>query len=171
MGQGMVINFVVNEVAGGWEPTDTRLGGSEEAVVRWAEEFVKQGHEVRVYRNGHGGFHAHNGVHYEDRELYGQHGGDICINVKSSEIPPKEPTIYLTNETNASDLDLSAYQAVVWPSQWCIDNIDHSVLNANVWQYVGAGDFLINNEQMALLFMLRWEAKWYDTGQSALGFC
>lgn len=127
----MVINFVVNEVAGGWEPTDARLGGTEEAVVRWAEEFVKQDHEVRVYRNGHGGFHAHNGVHYEDRELYGQHGGDICINVKSSEIPPKEPTIYFTNELNASDLDLSKYDAVVWPSNWAKDNIP--VNNKNVY--------------------------------------
>jgi glycosyltransferase involved in cell wall biosynthesis len=49
--------------------------------------------------------------------------GDICINIKSSEVAPKEPTLYLTNETNADQLDLSKYLGVIWPSQWCVDNI------------------------------------------------
>jgi glycosyltransferase involved in cell wall biosynthesis len=131
------VNILVNEIAGGWEPTDTRLGGTEESVVRWSEELVRRGHEVRVYRNPRNPVEAANSVYdlsgirlwYSPRENY--HGdGDVCINIKSSEVAPKEPTIYFTNETNASDLDLSAYKAVVWPSQWAKDNI--AVNNPNV---------------------------------------
>jgi glycosyltransferase involved in cell wall biosynthesis len=52
------------------------------------------------------------------------HGGaDICINIKDSEVPPKEPTLYLTNETNADKLDLSKYLGVIWPSQYAVDTI------------------------------------------------
>lgn len=103
------INFLVNKVAGGWKPNDKRLGGSEESVVEWAKELRKRGHIVTIYDN-------------DTRNSYSG-GGDICINVKSSEIAPKEPTLYLTNETNASELDLSAYLGVIWPSQWAVDNI------------------------------------------------
>lgn len=118
----MRINFLVNHVAGGWEPTDTRLGGTEESVVRWAEELVRRGHTCMIFRNGRNDLDGFNGVYYENRNNY-KGLGDICINVKSSEIAPKEPTLYLTNETNASDLDLSKYLGVIWPSQWCVDNI------------------------------------------------
>lgn len=123
----MRINFLVNEVSDGWEPTNTRLGGTEESVVKWAEEFVKQGHSVWVYYNQRtygmkqelGG-----GVMWVPRTAYSEFEPvDICINIKSSEVAPKEPTLYLTNETNASDLDLSAYKGVIWPSQWAVDNI------------------------------------------------
>jgi glycosyltransferase involved in cell wall biosynthesis len=122
----MRLNFLVNEVAGGWEPTDTRLGGTEESVVRWAETLAERGHNVKVFRNGtKPGYNNHvNGVVYFPRDDYLDYdGGDICINIKSSEVPPQEPTLYFTNETNASALDLNAYKAVIWPSQWCIDNI------------------------------------------------
>lgn len=133
----MRINFLVNEVAGGWEPTDKRLGGTEESVVRWAKEFGRRGHTVYVYRNGRmsecdmgqNGITGPN-VWFMERNGY-KGGGDICINIKSSEIAPKEPTLYLTNETNASDLDLSKYLGVIWPSQWCVDNIP--VNNPNVF--------------------------------------
>lgn len=122
----MRVNFLVNEIAGGWEPTDTRLGGTEESVVRWAEELCKIGHEVVVYRNPRINWpthmHAHGNVPYFDRAWYNG-GGDICINLKSSEVDPKEPTIYLTNETDAGDKDLSKYLGVVWPSEWAADNI------------------------------------------------
>lgn len=122
----MVINFLVNEVFDGWESTDTRLGGTEESVVRWAEELVKQGHEVSVWRNGRNPKGkwciSHNGVSYLPRKDYfGEK--DICINIKSSDIAPKEPTIYLTNETNANTLDLILYDCVVWPSEWARDHI------------------------------------------------
>lgn len=130
----MRINFLVNHVHGGWEPIDTRLGGTEESVVRWAEELSGRGHSVIVYRNGSGYYPDnichHGNVDYMDRKDY-EGGGDICINVKSSEVSPKEPTIYFTNETNATDLDLSAYDAVVWPSNWAKDNIP--VNNKNVF--------------------------------------
>lgn len=115
----MRINILVNEVGTGWEPTDTRLGGTEESVVRWAGELNKRGHEAHVYRNGRGKRHPKN---YHERWEY-EGGGDICINIKSSDIPPKEPTLYLTNETDADKLDLSAYLGVIWPSQWAVDNI------------------------------------------------
>lgn len=129
----MRINFLVNEVAGGWEPTDTRLGGTEESVVKWAEELTKHGHLVNVYRNGrtnerHIPFGNFPCYLPRDEEM---RPADICINIKSAEIAPKEPTLYLTNETNASDLDLSAYDGVIWPSQWAADNIP--VNNDNVY--------------------------------------
>lgn len=128
----MRINILVNEVAGGWEPTDARLGGTEEAVVRWAEDLTKLGHRVVVYRNSNNinPTQLHNGVRYEQRGLY-LGNGDVCINIKSSDIPPLEPTLYLTNETNATDLDLSKYDGVVWPSQWAAKNI--RVNNDNVY--------------------------------------
>jgi glycosyltransferase involved in cell wall biosynthesis len=128
----MRINFLVNEVNGGWEPTDTRLGGTEESVVRWAEDLTDKGHHVLVFRNTPLDI-VINGVGYKPREFY-QHWpdkADICINIKSSEMPPKEPTLYLTNETNASDLDLSKYLGVIWPSKWCVDNIP--VNNSNTF--------------------------------------
>lgn len=119
------MNFLVNEVEGGWEPTDKRLGGTEESVKEWAFELAKRNHEVTVYRNSK---HSETDYLYKDLVWYKprtwyQGGSDICINVKSSDIAPKEPTLYLTNETNASDLDLSAYAGVIWPSQWAVDNI------------------------------------------------
>jgi glycosyltransferase involved in cell wall biosynthesis len=139
------INFLVNEVASGWKPTDTQLGGTEESVVRWAEELARQGHVVMVYHNsndedwddftyrsehrGSRGDGTYNGVWYTPREAYTNPEaydpieGAVCINIKSSEVKPKEPTIYFTNETDASDLDLNEYSAVIWPSRWSRDNI------------------------------------------------
>lgn len=105
----MKISFLVNHINGGWKPTDTRLGGTEESVVKWTEELRRRGHEVIIYDN-------------DNRDSY-DGGEDVCINLKSWDIAPKVPTIYLTNETDADKRDLSAYDAVVWPSQWCIDNI------------------------------------------------
>lgn len=128
----MRINFLVNPVTGGWEPTDARLGGTEESVVQWAEELARQGHTVTVFRNPGGeDLPMWGDVYYARREEYpNKRGQGVTVNVKSSDIKPIEPTIYFTNETNASDLDLSAYNAVVWPSQWAKDNIP--VNNPNV---------------------------------------
>lgn len=128
----MRISFLVNKVVGGWEPNNARLGGTEESVVQWAEELVKKGHGVRVYYSSHsrdlmGYTDLSSRVVYMNRHYYEKDapglGFDVCINVKSSEISPKESTLYLTNETNASELDLSAYEGVIWPSQWAVDNI------------------------------------------------
>lgn len=127
------IEFLVNEVRGGWEPTDKRLGGTEESIVRWAEELRKRGYLVGVYRNGKhhpdtttGRLAHHNGVDYSERDSFHNMDdglGAVCINVKSPEVKPQIPTLYLTNEVNADGLDLSAYDGVIFPSQWCVDNI------------------------------------------------
>jgi glycosyltransferase involved in cell wall biosynthesis len=131
----MRINFLVNEVKNGWEPIDKRLGGTEESIVRWAQELSSRGHSVTVYHNKSEksknipAFSHHQGVQYIDRGHYlndtspSRKKADVCINVKSSDISPVEPTLYLTNETNASELDLSAYDAVAWPSNWALENI------------------------------------------------
>lgn len=122
----MRINFLVNQVQGGWEPTDTRLGGTEESVVRWAEELAKRGHRVNVYSNLREDKDVplnHNGVTYYDRTEWVYMPMDGCINIKSSEVAPKEPTLYLTNETDATSKDLSKYLGVIWPSEWALENI------------------------------------------------
>lgn len=120
----MRINFLVNHVAGGWEPTDARLGGTEESVVRWAETLTDLGHAVNVFYNGREGWSMRSSYEaaYWPREDY-QGGGDVCINIKSPEVGPEEPTIYFTNETDAGSKDLSMYAGVAWPSEWAADNI------------------------------------------------
>ena len=130
----MKITFLVNEVFNGWSPTDTRLGGTEESVVRWAEELVKRKHQVIVFNNGQEKPYNHKGVYYAPRNYYineYEGGADICLNVKSSKVAPKEPTLYLTNETDAGDLDLSKYLGVIWPSSWALENIP--VNNSNLF--------------------------------------
>lgn len=131
----MRINFLVNEVHGGWEPTDRRLGGTEESVVQWAEELVRRGCWVQVFRNGRGGYKNKgievdwlnvDGVQYEERDKWWPvraKGTDITINVKSADKPPIGPTLYLTNETDATSKDLLAYDAVIWPSEYALENI------------------------------------------------
>lgn len=128
----MTISFIVNDVAfidyknleavWGWEPTDKRLGGTEESVVRWAEELVKRGHKVNVFKNGKTES-THNGVNYYQTEAYVRYPADFYITVKASHIKPAGPTLYLTNETDVSEADLSAYLGVIWPSEWARDNI------------------------------------------------
>lgn len=128
----MRLNFLVNHIVGGWEPTDIRLGGTERGIQEWAEELVRKGHEVYVFRNGHknSGMQVHGGVIYQERSTYHGHG-DICINVKSPEQVPLEPTIFYTNNTDADQLDLSKYSAVIQISEWAKDNI--SVNNPKVY--------------------------------------
>lgn len=129
----MIIHFIVNDVAymdyknltavWGWEPDDNRIGGTEESVVKWAEELRKRGHQVVVYRNGTN--REFNGAQYMDSKGYEpDDSADVYINIKSSHVKPKnKPMLYLTNETDASDVDLSMYSGVIWPSQWAVDNI------------------------------------------------
>lgn len=120
----MRINFILNEIQGGFEPDDVRLGGSEDSVVQWAEHLVKRGHKVFVYRNSPDRKipYFHNGVIYDERKYYNG-GGDICINVKSSDTPIQEKTIYLTNEIDADKLDLKKFLGVIWPSEWAEEHI------------------------------------------------
>lgn len=117
----MKISFLCNPVyPNGWSPNDTRLGGTEESVVEWSRLLGARGHSVVVYQNGFTG--TRDGVVYADRDNFQDRGG-VTINLKSSEVPPHGPTLYLTNETDASRLDLSAYDCVIWPSRWARDNI------------------------------------------------
>lgn len=127
----MQISFLVNEVSGGWSPTDKFLRGTEESVVKWAEGLEKKGNRVEVYHNSPDGhYEEFNNVIYLPRDSY-IGGGDICINVKCSDIQPRERALYLTNETDASRLDLRSFDAVIWPSRWAMDNI--GVNNPNVF--------------------------------------
>lgn len=130
----MRINILVNNVFDGWQPTDARLGGTEESVVEWAAELATREHEVHVFHNSpNSSWHefSPNGVgnkgtaSYWPREYYLEQKrfNDVCINIKSPEVAPKEPTFYLTNETDAGRHDLSAYEGVIWPSKWAADNI------------------------------------------------
>jgi glycosyltransferase involved in cell wall biosynthesis len=135
----MKIVFFVNDVAymdyknqtaiWGWEPDDKRLGGTEESVREWAKELVIRGHEVNIYRNGKSKDarelnYGKGTVNYWPSEMYKEDGADVVINIKSSHIKPKKvPMLYLTNETDANETDLSAYSGIIWPSQWAVDNI------------------------------------------------
>lgn len=121
-----LISIICNEVSGGWSPKSKRLGGTEESIVEWAKQFSKK-HEVKVYHNGEHG--TYDGVKYLSRGEY-EGGKGLTLNVKSSEIAPQEKTWYFTNETDATDRDLSKYEGVIWPSQWAKDNIP--VNNKNV---------------------------------------
>lgn len=144
----MKINFLVNEIAGGWEPTDIRLGGTERGVVEWAECLADLGHKVDVYHNKRthalyaGEYYPYLGKNYkknngwaffkkrEDYFVFGELA-DITINVKSHEVPPIGSTIYYTNDVDADRQDLSAYGAVIHISQWAKDHIP--VNNPNVF--------------------------------------
>lgn len=149
----MRINFLVNRITGGWEPTDTRLGGTEESVVQWAKELAKRGHNVRVYYNKRTVGHEppfvspeEGSIFWEPREKYfieGASEASVDINIKDSTVLPRInrpmwksdlafisevqspdiPMLYLTNETDATSKDLSNYVGVIWPSQWAVDNI------------------------------------------------
>lgn len=119
----MRISFLVNEITGGWSPTDKRLGGTERAIVEWAEELASRNHKVIVFLNPNQNTPpSHNGVVYASRVLY-QGGGDVCINIKSPDVEPIEPTIFYTNDVDADKQDLSKYDAVIHISEWAKDNI------------------------------------------------
>lgn len=120
----MTIDFLVNEVASGWRPTDKFLSGTEDSVVQWANRLAKD-NQVTVFHNSPDGIYEdYKGVRYEDRNRY-IGGADVCINVKSSNVSlgGSRATLYLTNETNATKLDLSGFSGVIWPSHWAADNI------------------------------------------------
>lgn len=118
----MRINFLLNQVFDGWDPTDTRLGGTEQSVVEWTEELTKRGHQCHVYRNGRQNLDSHNGVVYWPRYEYGANGG-VTINIKSPDVKPIGPTLFYTNDVDADKQDLSAFDAVVHISRWAKDNI------------------------------------------------
>lgn len=126
----MRISFLVNEITGGWEPTDTRLGGTERSIVEWAEELAKRKHSVTVLRNSRDDriLSVVNGVEYRPRDYESK--PDITINIKSPEVPPLGKTIFYTNDVDADRQDLSKYDAVIHISYWAKYNIP--VNNPNV---------------------------------------
>jgi glycosyltransferase involved in cell wall biosynthesis len=123
----MVVRFLVNEVHGGWMPDDTRLGGTEEAVVEWARIFSKK-YEVQVFSNFMAGepFEFRGATYYPNDqyiEKVGESPG-ATINIMCYRVDVIEPTIYVTTETDAFRLDLSQFHKVVWPTEWARDNVE-----------------------------------------------
>lgn len=119
----MKIDIIAGKVIGGWEPNDKRLGGTEDSIVQWARILSVRGHMVRVFHSKRDNIViTDQGVEYLPRESY-YPNADITINYNSSDIPSVGTTIYVTNETNANTLDLSSYDAVVWPTQWAEEHI------------------------------------------------
>lgn len=120
----MKINWIVNPIhtysTPGWKPDQDFLSGTEESIVEWSKELAKRGHDVNVYYNGPHMDYA--GAKYRDYADYSP--ADVDINVKYRDFGARNPnTWYLTNETNADDLDLSPYRGVIFPSKWAKDNI------------------------------------------------
>lgn len=122
----LTIRFVVNNVFNGWMPDDDRLGGTEDAVVQWAY-ILSQHSKVQVFSN----FRAQNpfnylGARYLNKQEYlaeaGQEEG-VTVFVNEYRVSVVEPSIYLTNETDADRHDLREYEWVIQPTQWAIDNI------------------------------------------------
>jgi len=82
------ITFMVNPVAGGWNPQDSKsYGGSEEAVVEFAETLAQQGHETEVYYNPpaevSGEWVSPARVHYAPHNAFNpDEARDVCISMK-----------------------------------------------------------------------------------------
>lgn len=119
----MRVNWAVNNVFSGWNPDDTRLGGTEDSVVQWARRMALLGVDVHVFSNiKNPGIYF--GTHYHND--FGEYEpGVAAINVKRHDFAPVEKnTWYLTNETDASRLDLSKFEGVILPSKWALENLD-----------------------------------------------
>lgn len=126
----LVIDFLVNQLDEGWEPSDTRLGGTERGIVEWAEALARRGNGCRIYRNGRRGAYIRNDVAYSDRQAY-RGSGDITINVKCPSVAPTGPTLFFTNDVDANEQDLAEYDAVFQVSNWAKEHI--RLNNTNVF--------------------------------------
>ena len=81
------VKIFTNEVVPAWEPTDLEnfLGGSEEAIVLFAEELAKHDYDVTVYHSQRiQSDKTHNGVKYSSRESAKCDADDIFITWKDS---------------------------------------------------------------------------------------
>ena len=120
----MKLNLIVNPVMGGWAPSSTRLGGTEESVVEWATRLKKRGHDVEVFHNGdHGRW---GDVPYRERIDYPTRvnsGGGLTLNCNYPDLAPLERTVYFNNLVHAGRLDLGQFLAVIHPSAWARDNL------------------------------------------------
>lgn len=122
----MVIRFLVNNIFQGWMPDASRLGGTEESIVEWADILSKD-YKVQVFSNflSEEPFIYRGAVYFPRSQYLEQVGKEhgITVNVKSYDIEPVENSIYLTNEVDASKHNLEDFKFVILPSQWAVDNI------------------------------------------------
>lgn len=122
----MVLRFLVNNIFSGWMPDDGRLGGTEESIVEWAD-ILSSKYKVQVFSNfmSEVPFNYRNATYLPRRQYLEEVGKQrgTTINIKSYDIEPVEPSVYLTNETDATRHDLSGFGSVIFPSQWAVDNI------------------------------------------------
>lgn len=105
----------------GWSPHDIFLSGTEESIREWATEMKVRGFDVAVYYNGEKT--THNGVEYADYAEYVP--GDVDINIKYIDFSHQAPTWYLTNEFDIAEKDTSAFEGVILPSKWAVDNLGY----------------------------------------------
>lgn len=120
------IVFVCNPVytygKTGWQPDDTFLSGTEESIREWASIAKQKGFDVSVYYNGKPT--VYNDVEYLDYSAYKP--GDVEVNVKYLDFPSQSKHIwYLTNEFDIAEKDTSAFDGVILPSKWAVDNLGY----------------------------------------------
>ena len=98
------ISISCGHVTGGWTPLqEDSLGGSEEIVVKVAESWTRQGHDVTVYKNGPDGGEEINGVTYLSRDQAPKADQDVLILFKSLEqmhIPANVKIFWTTDLPN-----------------------------------------------------------------------
>ncbi len=114
----MRLSFICNyiHINDGWSPWDTRVGGTEECIIQWADRLAQRGHEVQVFHNGKHGMYK--GVAYRPHAEYMP--GDITINVNYPQFQPVGRTVYYSTLTDNPDLAL--FDAVMCLSQYAKDN-------------------------------------------------
>jgi len=126
----MVIRFLVNNIhtynPDGWMPDAAMLSGTEESIVEWAY-ILSRKYKVQVFSNfiSKEPFEYRGATYYPRNQYLEQVGkkNGITVNVKSYDIEPVEPSVYLTNETNAHHHNLENFKYCILPSQWAVDNI------------------------------------------------
>ena len=98
------VSISCGHVTGGWSPLqEDSLGGSEEIIVKVAESWARQGHDVTVYKNGPDGGQEINGVVYLSRDQAPKADQDVLILFKSLEqmhIPANVKLFWTTDLPN-----------------------------------------------------------------------
>ena len=98
------VSISCGHVTGGWTPLqEDSLGGSEEIIVKVAESWARQGHDVTVYKNGPDGGEEINGVTYLSRDQAPKADQDVLILFKSLEqmhIPANVKMFWTTDLPN-----------------------------------------------------------------------
>lgn len=121
------LNFIVNPIFTygkiGWSPHDSFLSGTEDSVREWGRIMAGQGMNVKVYYNGEPTTYA--GVEYLDYKDYKP--TPVEINIKYSEFShdPSSKVWYLSNEFDVAQKNLKAFEGVIFPSKWAVDNLGY----------------------------------------------